>query len=410
MKIRLQSITKKIVCGMLALTLGLMPFISNEAASKTAVTKNEVRAVWVSYYELEPMLKQKSERDFRASVSSMYQSLAADKMNTVFVQVRPFGDALYNSSVYPTSYMLTGVEGDPLAYDPLKIMIEEAKKQNLKIEAWLNPYRVRINSIKAPLSANNPANTWLSDGSNRVVKLSSGIFYNPSDPQVTQMVVKGVKEIIDNYQVDGIHFDDYFYPTQSKDFDKLQYETYLAAGGKLNLNDFRRDQINAMVKAVYKTCKTAKKPVKFGISPQGLVKVNYDQQYADVKLWVSQPGYVDYICPQIYYGFKNTKAPFMSILKEWDDLTKTTKVPVYIGLASYKIGVEDKWSGGGKTEWQTDQAILSRMVTESRQVKNYKGFALFRYDSLWKPSASVKAKAISEKESLVRLCIDKSNY
>lgn len=428
MKIRLQKKSVRTVSLALALMLsagtllnmgavysaGTVKNLPKAKASVSAASvitpialKDEVRAVWITYFEMEAMLKNKSESAFRENAKAMFKTLSKDQMNTVYVQVRPFSDALYSSKIYPSSYMMTGVEGDQMAYDPLKIMIEEAKRENLKIEAWINPYRVRLNSIKAPISEANPATAWLTDGSNRVVKLPGGVFYNPSDVQVNALVVKGVKEIVDNYKVDGIHFDDYFYPTQSKDFDKLQYDAYVKAGGKLNLYDFRREQINQMVQSVYKVCKTAKNPVKFGISPQGLVKNNFDQQYADVKKWTSQPGYVDYICPQIYYGFKNTKAPFMTILKEWDDMTKTSKVPLYIGLASYKIGVEDKWSGEGKKEWQTDSAILSHMVAESRLLSSYKGFALFRYDSMWKPSASVKAQVNSEKESLIRLCMDK---
>jgi uncharacterized lipoprotein YddW (UPF0748 family) len=326
-------------------------------------------------------------------------------MNTVMVQVRPFGDAIYKSKLYPTSYMMTGTEGDKLAYDPLKIMIEEAKSKSIKIEAWINPYRVRLSSSKVPISADNTATKWLADSSNRVVKLSGGTFYNPSDKRVNALVVEGVKELVQNYAIDGVHFDDYFYPTQEVGFDKVQYDAYVKMGGKLGLADFRRDQINQMVKDVYKVCKSGKKKVTFGISPQGLIKSNYDQQYADVKKWVTEKGYVDYICPQIYYGFKNSKAPFIDVLKEWDELTKNSSVKVYIGLASYKIGTVDKWSGTGKQEWLEDQQILSRMVQESRMLNKYNGFVLFRYDSLWRPSSDIKDKANLEKESLIQLCM-----
>lgn len=373
--------------------------------SKTFNKKNEVRAVWISYYELEPLLKNKSEVAFRTSIKSMFSDLSKDHMNTVMVQVRPFGDAIYKSKLYPTSYMMTGTEGDKLAYDPLSIIIEEAKSKSIKIEAWINPYRVRLSSSKVPISADNTATKWLADSSNRVVKLSGGTFYNPSDKRVNALVVEGVKELIQNYAIDGIHFDDYFYPTQEVGFDKVQYDAYVKMGGKLGLSDFRREQINQMVKDVYKVCKSGKKKVTFGISPQGLIKTNYDQQYADVKKWVTEKGYVDYICPQIYYGFKNSKAPFIDVLKEWDELTKNSSVKVYIGLASYKIGTVDKWSGTGKQEWLEDQQILSRMVQESRMLNKYNGFVLFRYDSLWRPSSDIKDKANLEKESLIQLCM-----
>lgn len=413
--------SKRMWTGLLSLILvaglvlpGTSGFVSAASAknvsanTKLYTVQNEVRGVWLSYYEMDALLKGKSKETFRANFSKVCQSLSKDQMNTLFVQVRPFGDALYQSSVYPSSYLVTGTEGDSLAFDPLTIMIEEAKKNKLKIEGWVNPYRVRINSIKAPLSEDNLANFWMSDGSNRVVKTSSGIFYNPSDAEVRKLVVNGVKELVKNYALDGIHFDDYFYPTTAASFDKPQYDAYLEAGGKLSLADFRRDQINQMVKAVYTTCKSAKKPVRFGISPQGLIKNNYDSQYADVEKWVKNKGYVDYICPQIYFGFKNSKAPFEKILGEWNAMTKSSKVDVYIGLAPYKVGVTDKYAGTGKEEWLTDSAILANMVKQSRTLTKYKGVVLFRYDNLWNPSKDLQNTMNAEKTALVQLFMNKT--
>lgn len=370
--------------------------------------KNEVRGVWLSYYEMDGLLKGKSKEDFRANFSQVCQSLSKDQMNTLFIQVRPFGDALYKSSVYPSSYLVTGTEGETLDFDPLTVMIEEAKKNKLKVEAWVNPYRVRINSIKAPLSEGNRANTWLKDGSNRVVQTASGIFYNPSDADVRKLVVSGVKELVKNYALDGIHFDDYFYPTTEANFDKPEYDAYVKTGGKLSLADFRRYQINQMVKEVYSACKSGKRKVRFGISPQGLIKNNYDSQYADVEKWVKNKGYVDYICPQIYFGFKNSKAPFEQILKEWNGLTKASKVDVYIGLAPYKVGVSDKYAGTGKEEWLTDSAILANMVKSSRTIAKYKGVVLFRYDSLWNPSKDLQYPMAAERTALVQLFMNKT--
>lgn len=381
---------------------------STMVSTKLYTAQSEVRGVWLSYYEMDTLLMGKSKEEFRKAFSKVCQGLSQDQMNTLFIQVRPFGDALYKSSVYPTSYLVTGTEGDVLSFDPLTVMVEEAKKNKLKIEAWVNPYRVRINSIKAPISEKNRANAWLKDGSNRVVQTSGGIFYNPSDADVRKLVVSGVKELVKNYSLDGIHFDDYFYPTTAASFDKPEYDAYLKAGGKMSLADFRRYQINLMVKEVYTACKSGKKPVRFGISPQGLIKNNYDSQYADVEKWVKNKGYVDYICPQIYYGFKNSKAPFEKVLGEWNDLTKKAKVDVYIGLAPYKIGANDKYAGTGKEEWLTDSKILANMVKQSRTITKYKGVVLFRYDNLWNPSEALKSTAEAEKTALVQLFMNKT--
>ncbi len=396
------------VTSLSPITQGFGATSKTAANTKLYTVQNEVRGVWLSYYEMDALLKGKSKEEFREAFSKVCKNLSKDQMNTLMVQVRPFGDALYKSSVYPSSYLVTGTEGDVLSFDPLTVMIEEAKKNKLKIEAWVNPYRVRINSIKAPISEKNIVNTWLIDGSNRVVQTSGGIFYNPSDADVRKLVVRGVKELVKNYALDGIHFDDYFYPTTAASFDKPEYDAYLKSGGTMSLGDFRRYQINQMVKEVYAACKAVKKPVRFGISPQGLIQNNYDSQYADVEKWVKNKGYVDYICPQIYFGFKNSKAPFEEILKEWDSLTKNSKVDVYIGLAPYKIGVTDKYAGTGKEEWLTDAQILTGMVKKSRTVGKYKGVVLFRYDNLWNPSASLKLNAEAEKTALIQFFMNKT--
>lgn len=369
----------------------------------TAVQQQEVRGIWISYFELESMLKNKSELDFRRAYEAMMASLSKDGFNTVYVQVRPFSDALYKSPNVPSSYMMTGTEGSVMAFDPLKIMIEVSHQNHIQFEAWLNPYRVRIPYVKASISKANIATKWLNDKSNRAVKLATGTFFNPSDPTVNAMFIKEVKYIVENYQVDGIHLDDYFYPTTVSSFDKPQYEAYLKAGGKLKLADFRRQRINEMVKGVYQVCKSNNKNVKFGISPQGIQKNNYDGQFADVAKWATEGGYVDYICPQIYYGYLNQTAPFMKILKEWDSLAQKSKVDFYVGLAPYKVGLIDKYAHSGSLEWQTSKGIMRQMVMDSRLMTGYKGVIFFRYDSLYKPSKAVETAIKAEKELMVEL-------
>lgn len=381
--------------------------VNSSATAVTTVNQNtlqqEVRGIWISYFELEAILKNKSESSFRAAYATMLNNLSKDGFNTVYVQVRPFGDALYQSQTVPSSYMISGTEGAKLAFDPLKVMIEASKLKNIKIEAWLNPYRVRIPYVKASISKANIASKWLTDGSNRAVKLSNGTFFNPSDTSVNQMFIDEVKYIVENYSVDGIHLDDYFYPTTAQSFDKPQYDAYVKAGGKLKLADFRRSRINDMVKGVYQVCKSAKNPVRFGISPQGLQKNNYDGQFADVEKWVKEEGYVDYICPQIYYGYQNQTAPFKTVLGQWQQLASQSKVDFYIGLAPYKIGLVDKYAHSGSGEWQLSSGLLQQMILDSRLINNYKGVILFRYDSLYKPSKAVEAAVKAEKELMVAL-------
>lgn len=366
----------------------------------------EMRAVWISYFELDSLLKGRNEKSFREAYVQVLTKLKKDGMNATIVQVRPFGDALYRSKLFPSSYLVSGTEGGAMAFDPLSIMIEENKKASVRFEAWLNPYRVRINSIKAPLAKDSQASKWLADGSGKVVKTSSGIYFNPSDPSVNALFLKGVKEIVDQYAVDGIHLDDYFYPTTTASFDAKQFAAYQNAGGKLMLADFRRSRIDDMVRGVYQICKSGNRQVSFGISPQGIMKNNFDGQFANVKKWMTEPGYVDYICPQIYYGYDNSTAGYTKILKEWSDLAATSRVDLYIGLAPYKIGLEDSWAKAGKLEWIQKKGILRQMVVDARQVKNYKGFMLFRYDSLWNPSKATAAHVSEEKGWLTSLWLN----
>lgn len=393
--------------------LGIAPAMADSTGVQAGASSNmeqnysgEMRAVWVSYFELDALLKGRNEKSFREAYVQMLTQLKKDGMNATIVQMRPFGDALYKSKIFPSSYLVSGVEGAPMSFDPLSVMIEENKKASVRFEAWLNPYRVRINSIKAPLAKDSQASKWLADGSGKVVKTSTGIFFNPSDPSVNALFLKGVKEIVDQYAIDGIHLDDYFYPTTAASFDAKQYSAYQKAGGKLKLADFRRSRIDDMVRGVYDICKSGNRQVSFGISPQGIMKNNYDGQFANVKKWMTEPGYVDYVCPQIYYGYENSTAAYGKILKEWNDLASTSKVDLYIGLAPYKIGLEDPWAKTGKIEWIQKKGILRQMVLDARTVKNYKGFMLFRYDSLWNPSKTTAARVAEEKGWMTSLWLD----
>lgn len=349
--------------------------------NETDPNVQEMRATWVTYLELQRIFAQaKTEEAFRSTMIQMYQDIKELGLNTVFVQVRPFGDALYASDYYPWSYVITGEEGKDPGFDPLDIMIEEAHKENLKIEAWINPFRVRLKDYKAAISTSNIANTWLNDGSNRVFNLNGGVYYNPASEDVRQLITNGVVEIVKNYDVDGIHIDDYFYPGTELTYDQQEYLAFKAEGGLLTQQDWRRENINLLVKKLYSAIKDQKASVQFGISPQGSFDANYNQQFADVEKWVAGTGYVDYICPQIYFGFNNTKYPYAQLVDQWDDVIKNDDIKLYIGIAAYKVGREDIWAGTGKQEWIESQDLLKSMVEYGRLKSHYQGFALYRYD------------------------------
>lgn len=370
---------------------------------REVINYDEIKGIWISYLDLAAMLKGKNENEFRKNISQAIENVEVMGLNTLIVQVRPFSDALYQSKYYPWSVYCSGIEGNAPGYDPLQVIIEEAHLRKIRVEAWINPYRVRNDSIKFPLSSENPASKWIKDGSDNIIKYNGGIYYNPGKEEVRQLIVNGVKEIVENYEVDGIHFDDYFYPSSDVSIDKKAYEGYISSGGDLDLNSWRRENINILVRQVYSVVKEINPKVVFGISPQGSMDNNYNSQFIDVKEWVQNPGYIDYICPQVYYGFLNDNSNFQQVIEEFNSIVTESTVNLYIGLSVYKVGSEDTWAGNGRDEWRNSTDILKRQVEASRKLKKYKGILLFRYDSLFNPSSNIKSQIQQERENLKSL-------
>ncbi len=350
------------------------------AQPASAALPQELRAVWFSYLTLEPMAKGRTQAQFTQAAAAAFQNVAQLGCNTVFVQVRPFGDALYDSQYFPWSSYLTGEEGQNPGYDPLEILCNLADEYNLRIEAWINPYRVRAAYATTPMSAQNPAKQWLDAGTGDALSWNQGVYYNPASEKAQELIVNGVREVVQNYDVDGIHFDDYFYPTTDSAFDAASYQ---ASGSSLSQADWRRENVNQLIRRVYAAIKEVDPDCIFGISPQGNNRINYEEQYADTALWLSTPGYVDYICPQIYYGYQNSTCPYAETVAQWDDMIQTEGIRLYVGLAAYKLGQEDTWAGQGKQEWIGTTDLLARMVRTARGAQHYGGVALYPYESLF---------------------------
>ena len=352
----------------------------------TVVHSDEIRGIWISYLDFDSLLKNKSASAFENNIDKAFDQIAALGLNTVFVQVRPYGDALYESEIFPWSHTITGTEGVDPGFDPLQIMIDAAHSRGLRIEAWVNPYRVRNSNTKAEITSGNPAYSMLAQNSDACIEYGTLVSYNPASQTARDLIVDGVEEIVRNYDVDGIHFDDYFYPTTDEAFDKESYTAYKNNGGKLSLAQWRRENVDKLVKACYTAIKNIDSSVSFGISPQGNNDNNLNKQYVDVSTWLANAGYVDYICPQIYFGFQNSTAPYAQTVEQWNNMIRIPSVKLYIGLAAYKLGSEDTWAGSGKKEWIGTTDILSRMVETGREASEYGGFILFRYDFVFPAS------------------------
>lgn len=360
------------------------------APTPTPVVEQEMKAMWISY--LEYSTTKQTEAQFKKNMNTMFDNCVSYGMNTVIVHVRPFSDAMYKSDYFPWSRYASGTQGTDPGYDPLQIMVELAHKKGLKIEAWLNPYRVTLGSTSASsLSSDHPARKWMNSSSagtkRNVLSYNGNLYYNPSKSAVRTLIVNGVREIVKNYDVDGIHFDDYFYPSFDTSnyqsvFDAPEYNDYVASCKEAGTEpstivSWRRSNVNKLVKAVYAAVKEENPKVVFGISPAGNIDnlLSSVQYYVNVKTWMSNTNYVDYICPQIYWSFNNKVCPFAGTVDRWISLKKSDTVKLYIGIAVYRAGTDVE------TEWKTSTDVLKRQILYGRSKKEVDGFYFYRYDS-----------------------------
>lgn len=351
--------------------------LSSKATADTPESDEEMRGVWVSYMELSMENESsKTQKAFEDKFTEIAQKCRESGFNTLIVQVRPFCDALYKSSYFPWSHILTGTQGENPQYDALQIMCDICKENNLKIHAWINPYRVSSNETPKKLSDNNP----YIKNSEIGIKTDNGIFLDPSNETAQQLISDGVKEIAENYDVDGIQFDDYFYPTEDESFDKKQYEAYIEKYGKENsmsLDNWRMQNVNTLICKVYRTIKSVDSSVEFGISPQGNIG-NNDGLYADVKSWCTCKGFADYICPQIYFSLENPALTFEDCLDSWTSLDFDENVKLYVGLGGYKAGNGEY----DEKTWLLSDSILADEYDILRNNKSVRGFMLYSYSCL----------------------------
>ena len=353
------------------------------------------RAVWLSYLEFNAYRRSvdaNTEQNFRNFFQRVLNRSEKCGLNCVIVQVRPFSDALYASGYYPWAACISGKQGEDPGYDPLAVMTEMAHAKGFRIEAWINPYRISSGTDLNELSKNNPASVWaLSDDKTRnVLSYDGALYYNPSSADVRELICNGVREIMEHYDVDGIHMDDYFYPTFTEEnvsasFDSLEYQQGLADGtiqDGTSLADWRRQNVNAMVSGVYQTVKEVRPDATFGISPAGnLSNLRSDlQYYADVDTWVKEKGYIDYLMPQIYWGYTNDQAPFDRMLKEWKTLTEGSDVELYIGLQLYRMGSGE--TGDSDYKELQDASLVERELTQLAKTPGVGGYCLFSYQYL----------------------------
>ncbi|MFP5199999.1 MULTISPECIES: glycoside hydrolase family 10 protein [Bacillus] len=399
--------------SMTVLTLMLMfvfLFIPSSSLAARSVPKGklestrEMRAVWIaSVYNLDwPSKKGLPVAEQKQEFIRLLDEIKAMNMNAVIMQIKPTADAFYPSAYGPWSEYLTGTQGKDPGYDPLEFMIEEAHKRGLEFHAWFNPYRITMNHTDlSRLSADHPAR----EHPDWTIAYGNQLYYNPGIPEAQDFIVGGIEEVVKNYDIDAVHMDDYFYPNKIAGVPFPDQETYETYGKKAftHIEDWRRDNVNQLVKQINDTIKKEKPYVKFGISPFGVWRnikddptgsnttagmTNYDDLYADTREWIQQHD-IDYVTPQIYWSIGFQAAAYDVLTKWWSNEVKGEPVHLYIGQAAYKINQnsDPAWS---------DPEEYFRQIELNRQSQLVQGSMHFSLKDINRNPLNVKDRLIEE--------------
>lgn len=352
-----------------------------------------MKAVWLSQFDMKAIYqndgKQRNKTDFVRLVTRVLNNLKNDGYNTVIVQVRPYADSFYPSDLYPVSNFVSGEYGDEHIYDPFEIIIDLAHSKGISVHAWLNPMRAMTVKEIASVSDKYAIKQWFKDSSLKnkyVVDVDGRLYLNPAYETVRQLIADGAKEVCENYNVDGVHIDDYFYPTTDPLFDRAAYSEYVNNGGKATLAKYRNEMLDLMVSSIYASVKSVDKEILFGVSPAGNINHTYKDLYADVYKWCSNKGYLDYICPQIYFGLEHSTYDFVSVYNTWRSAVKNEDIRITVGmtLGKAKQGY-DNYAGDGKYEWSEHKDIMKRCLEYLNEREECSGISIFCYQYMYDP-------------------------
>lgn len=322
--------------------------------------KKEMRAVWVaSVYGLDWPQSVYTVASQKQQYINYLEKFKELNINAIYFQIKGMGDAFYTSSYEPWSAAITGTRGVDPGYDVLKFMIDEAHARDIEFHAWMNPYRI---ATRASATSAFPA-LHSSVKSEWVLDFPTIQIYNPALPEVRQRLVDIVKETITKYDVDGIHFDDYFYPEGETFTDQADFTKYGA--GMSSIQDFRRDNVNKAIKGVYDVIVATKPGVVFSVSPAPEITKNFNTLYADIKKW-SQEGWVDIVIPQLYQELGNQYNDFQLRLSEWSQ--NSYKSALMVGYGYYRFGdatAPAAFQSSAELQKQFDLAKLYKKVVGS---------------------------------------------
>lgn len=364
----------------------------------------EFRAAWVSTVaNIDwPSRRDLSSEKQQSEILQMLEMAVQLKLNALILQVRPSGDAIYPSTLEPWSEFLTGEQGrapNPY-YDPLQFWIEQAHKRGIQLHAWFNPYRVRTPSMRTPYAA-----THIAKRAPQVVRTYGDLqWMDPAEPIAAQHTLAVIRDVVQRYDIDGVHIDDYFYPYPIKnsagqeiDFPDINaWRAYQQSGGALARADWRRQHVNHLVENIYYSVRQIKPWVKFGISPFGIGRPDrlpagitgfsqFDKLYADVELWL-QNGWLDYLVPQLYWPI-NQSAQAFPVLNQYWHAQNPMQRPIWPGLYTSRIDHSE-------ASWSSEEILKQIDVTRNNPNA---GHSHFSFVALAQDRKQVRSRLANEK-------------
>lgn len=367
---------------------GVFAFGQNANDAQKPSASQELRAVWVSTVgNIDyPTRKGLSQDELRREADVLLDRAAELGLNAIFLQVRPMGDAYYPSQIYPRSSFISGKQGvaPDGDFDALAYWVDGAHRRGLQLHAWVNPYRVTTGGAKLEdLAPTNPAvlhPEWTFEHGGK-------IFLDPGIPEVRDLVVAGMVEIVENYDVDGIHIDDYFYPARDLPADAATFEKYGAEFD--NIEDWRRNNVNIFVQAANDAIHKARENCVWSVSPAGIwanksshplgseTRGNqcYFNLFADVRGWIKNE-WIDAVVPQIYWHIGFEIADYKTLVDWWSDVVSDTNVRLYIGTAAYRVDPKSKTEA-----WRSSDELI-RQLEYARQKAEVRGHVFFTAKNL----------------------------
>ncbi|MBO7253727.1 MAG: family 10 glycosylhydrolase [Clostridia bacterium] len=347
---------------------------------------DKMKAIWISQFDFKAVYtdgnKQRSQKSYKELLGKALDNIQALGFNTVIVQLRPNADSFYPSEYYPWSHFINGSYGKFAKYDPIKIFIDEAHKRKLSFQAWINPMRCMTLENAEKLDDAYPMVQWMKDP-NRQRYLFVGdyvdkkaYYLNVYYEEVRQLIINGAAEIVRYYKVDGVHMDDYFYPGNDEAMDDVEFAAEKAKNPEYTLKEMRYESLSKLVSGIYSAVKAENPNVLYGIAPAGNLNNVRKFYYADVDTWCSTPGYIDYIMPQIYWGFDHPICPFAETYQLWAALCcDSVKFMAGLTFANAVYG----YDGSHYDEFKDSKDVYRKTFEYINAQSSFEGFAVFCY-------------------------------